>query len=120
MSAPHSKLPFLCCRLEITTCNADGIESELSRLLEEECCSLLEADTISDGDFVFLSLKVSAPEHFTPETWCSLRDKLLRMVRLSSAVGLGPSCGNSQVRLLRRVHCIVLDVDILYHPPCVS
>ena len=76
-------------------------------MLFEEGLALFNADTISDGDFVFLSLKVSAPEHFTPEMWCGIRKKLLRMVRLSGAVGLGQPCGTSQVRVLQ---CNALDV----------
>jgi hypothetical protein len=87
-------------RLEITTGNADGIECEITRLLfEEGVNAILNADSIADGQYMFMSLTVTA-KHFTAEMWDKLRQKLLRMVRLSSVSGLCNPSDATKVRCL--------------------
>jgi hypothetical protein len=57
-------------------------------LFEEGIDAIINADSISDGEFMFMSLTVIAKDFTTAEMWDKLRQKLLRMARLSSVRGL--------------------------------
>lgn len=98
------------CRLEVMTHNVDGIECEVIRLLFEEGIALDCADTIHDGDYVFMSLNIVAP-HYTEEMWKMARDKLLRMVRLSNVKGLGQQLETGKVRVDSALQILVCSKD---------
>lgn len=88
----------LCPPIHCTYTAVDLLTKLTSEALAEGT-TLSDADTISDNNYIFMSLTVTAP-HFTADMWSSVRDKLLRMVQLSNVRGVGQLSEIAQVCLL--------------------